>query len=219
MTGAIWTPKNMIEGSAESYHWTRRWHTYTAALSNMYQDGHHESPLSCSPPWDLLALCGHASGTPPGCFVEVGVYKGGSAYQLMRVAKNQGREIFLYDTFTGMPYWDPPIDEIAPGELAWTSEAEVRALLGDYPYIESAVFPQVQRPPPAPIAFAHIDVDQYQAHIDTCLFLAPLMAPGGIMWFDDVTDLESARKAVRDLFPAEAILTEPLSKRWYVVFT
>jgi asparagine synthase (glutamine-hydrolysing) len=47
-----------------------------------------------------------------------------------------------------------------------------------------------------PIAFAHIDCDQYQSVKDTLLYLMPLMAPGGVMWFDDYGEIEEAKRAV-----------------------
>jgi hypothetical protein len=214
-----WVREGWAAGMPASHVWFQRWLTTNEALKNIFEDGHYDQPGSCSPPWDLLTLVGFASGAPAGCFVEVGVYKGGSAYQLMRLAKRQGRELYLYDTFAGMPACDPAIDTVAVGELADTSLEAVRRDLGEYPYMEACEFPwNVSRMPTAPVAFAHIDVDQYQAHIDVCLALAPLMAKGGIMWFDDVPELEGARKAVRDLFPAEAIRVEPNSKRWYVEF-
>ena len=36
-----------------------------------------------------------ASEAPPGAFVEVGVYRGGSARRLWRVAQAQGRALFM----------------------------------------------------------------------------------------------------------------------------
>lgn len=219
MTPLTWmNPDGMEIGSAAYYHWMVRQHSQQGLLDAMYPDGLVHQPNSCNPPEDLIALCQRAASTPPGCFVEVGVYMGGSAYQLMRVALQQKRGLYLYDTFAGMPYSDPTIDTLVTGQLNHSSLEGVRKALGHYPYIEEAVFPQVRMMPPSPIAFAHIDVDQYQAYIETCQALAPLMTPGGIMWFDDVPVLEGARKAVRELFPAKAIRTDDASGRWFVEF-
>jgi hypothetical protein len=215
----VWTPPDMKREGVAYFQWVQRWEAAGTELQAMYDDGLNRPPVSCSTPWHLLALCNRAQQTPPGCFVEVGVYRGGSAYQLMRVAKAQKRPLFLYDTFAGMPYCDPSVDTLAVGELASTSEAEVRAALGEYPHIYKCVFPYDVDLPPEGIAFAHIDVDQYKAYMDTCLALAPLMVPGGVMWFDDVPELEGARKAVRELFPAEAIRVDEVSGRWWVEFT
>jgi len=41
---------------------------------------------------------------PPGCFVEVGVYRGGTALHLHEIADRQLRQLHLFDTFSGMPY-------------------------------------------------------------------------------------------------------------------
>lgn len=167
---------------------------------------------------EMLALCTTASKAPPGSFVEVGVYRGGSAFWLMLLAQQQRRAIYLYDTFTGMPYSDPTIDSIAVGDVNMgnhTSEAQVRAALGDYSYIEACVFPHAIALP-FNVAFAHIDVDQYQSHIDTCKALEPRMVPGGIMYFDDVPVLESARKAVRELY--EDRIEKVDHGRWLVRF-
>jgi hypothetical protein len=172
-------------------------------LSLFLGPGSHRPPETCMTPEEMCGLLEAASAAPIGSFVEVGVYKGGSAFFLSKLAQGQNRSIFLYDTFEGMPYCDPSIDTIPLGHVHGpndTSLEAVRAAVGDYPYIEKGTFPFVKRLPPAGVAFAHIDVDQYQSHIETCRALEPLMAPGGIMYFDDVPVLESARKAVRELY-------------------
>ena len=63
----------------------------------------------------LLELAATAKTTPAGCFVEVGVWKGGSASYLTEVAEQQNREIFLYDTFTGIPFAEPARTVEPPG--------------------------------------------------------------------------------------------------------
>jgi hypothetical protein len=186
-------------------------------------DGSSQTPFTFIKPTHMLSMCRAAAATPPGTFVEIGVYRGGSAWHLTRLAIAQRRPIYLCDTFAGMPYSDPSIDTIPVGEVNGPAGGgiltleQVRRDLGTYPLMVAGTFPHVTVGPMAPIAFAHIDVDQYQAHIETCLALAPWMTPGGVMWFDDVTDLESARKAVRELY-AGRIQVDPVSSRWYVRF-
>jgi hypothetical protein len=59
------------------------------------------------------------------------------------------------------------------------------------------IFPaSLQKMPP--IAFAHIDVDQYESYRGAINALSPLMVDGGIMWFDDVGCLHGANRAVRE---------------------
>lgn len=147
---------------------------------------------------EIWAVCERARACPPGCFVEVGVYKGGSAYHLIDVARIQGRQVWLYDTFEGMAYEDP-VDTIHVGEIK-AEEAAARSALGDYATIVKCVFPVTQTLPSEPVAFAHIDCDQYRAIIETCGALEPLMAKGGQMLFDDVPVLAGARKAVTELY-------------------
>jgi hypothetical protein len=180
--------------------------------------GKHKPPETCLLPEEMCGLLEHASAAPIGSFVEVGVYKGGSAFFLTKLAQGQHRQIFLYDTFEGMPYCDDSIDTIPLGHVHGpndTSLEAVRAAVGDYPYIEKGIFPFVKRMPTA-VAFAHIDVDQYQSHIETCRALEPLMVPDGVMYFDDVPVLESARKAVRELY-GDRIQEAPCG-RWLVRF-
>ena len=49
----------------------------------------------------LVAL---ASTAPEGNFIEVGVYQGGTAWHLNKLAEEQNRKIYLYDTFEGIPF-------------------------------------------------------------------------------------------------------------------
>jgi predicted O-methyltransferase YrrM len=174
-----------------------------------------EPPFSCLNPTEQLTLCNKAASTPEGAFVEVGVYWGGSAYHLINVAKRQGREIWLYDTFAGMPYCDS-MDDLPVGEIK-SDEAIVRDLLGPYPKIVKCVFPHTTELPEK-IAFAHIDCDQYRAIKESCAVIEPLMVPGGIIWFDDVPlngGIEGARQAVRELYGTR-ITQDEGSDRWYV---
>lgn len=130
-----------------------------------------------------------------GCFVEFGVYLGGSAWYLAKVARQQGRRLYLYDTFTGMPFADA-IDPHPKGCFADTSLAMVKEKIPDAIYCVG-VFPETLVAMP-PIAFAHIDCDQYRSCHDAWKYFAPLMMPGGIMVFDDYPVVEGARVAVEE---------------------
>jgi len=138
--------------------------------------------------------------TPPeGCFVEVGVYRGGSAQHLHWVALGQKRHLYLYDTFEGMPCFDPSIDSHPLGMFSDTNAETVeRKLYGAV--VVKGVFPNSALPGMMPIAFAHVDVDNYQSVLETCQYLAPLMLPGGVMWIDDSPSVASAHKAAKELF-------------------
>ncbi len=147
----------------------------------------------------LDALVAAASAVPPGCFVEVGVYQGGSAQRLAQVAQAQGRRLVLFDTFTGMPFRDAERDVHREGDFADTSLEAVQALI---PQAEcrAGVFPATLTPDVQGIAFAHVDCDQYASVRDCCTHLGPRMVPGGVMWFDDPDVLPGAMQALRDCF-------------------
>ena len=175
-------------------------------------------PGSCLDPWEILALIQVAKDTPPGCFVEVGVFMGGSAWHLTQLARQQDRQIYLYDTFEGMPYFDKEDVAGVPVGMLKTDFAAVRGAVGPYPHMYKCVFPNDVDLPPERIAFAHIDVDAYRSTKETIEALKPLMASGGVMWFDDTNTLEGAQQAVRECFVEEAVDRDEVTNRWFVRF-
>ncbi len=193
---------------------------YAAALAAALaaaHDGPYAPPFSFLSPQEIFILCEKARASPPGCFVEVGVFQGGSAYHLADVARSQGRELWLYDTFTGMASCDPARGDTIPKGAHVADYEDVRAALGEYPRLVQCIFPHTDQLPPAPVAFAHIDCDQYHDIVASCRALESRMASGGIIWFDDVPVLEGARRAVWDLYERDRIQRDAGSDRWYVV--
>jgi methyltransferase family protein len=186
-------------------------------LYNLYSDKpSFNPPFSYLCPTEQLRLYKKAAAAPPGCFVEVGVFEGGSAYFLTDLARQQSRKIWLYDTFEGIPYCDS-MDEITVGAIK-ADESLARSNLGSYPTIVKCVFPHTEELPTQRIAFAHIDCDQYRSIKESCLAIEPMMAPGGIIWFDDVAvngGIEGARQAVHEMYNGR-ILSDPGADRWYV---
>lgn len=151
----------------------------------------------------LRELVETAGRSPAGCFVEVGVWRGGSAALLSDVAQAQGRKLYLYDTFEGMPYADPG-DHHKVGDFSDTSYEEVCKKI-PYATIVKGIFPG-SAIPMEPIAFAHIDCDQYRSVRESSLYLIPLMVQGGIMWFDDYPTVASAKRAVDEVFGRRVLL-------------
>lgn len=138
-----------------------------------------------------------AAGTPAGAFVEVGVYKGGSAAVLDEVAREQARRLYLFDTFEGIPM-QGPLDRHKVGDFADTSADAVRALFPAATICEG-IFPYTLGET-GPVAFVHADADQYQSTVDICHALAPRMVPGGLMLFDDYC-LDGCRAALLECMP------------------
>ena len=150
-----------------------------------------------TPPSALESLYAHAALAPPGAFVEIGVYKGRSARRLYAVAQVQGRELYLYDTFCGMPF-SGPLDGHPVGDYADTSAEAVQALMPKA-HVRAGVFPRSLRPMP-PVAFVHADADQYRSTAAICQIMPKLMVKGGFILFDDyeVGDCQGCTAAVRE---------------------
>lgn len=153
----------------------------------------------------LRELLSAARAAPLGCFVEVGVYKGGTAWHLNQLALEQGRSLYLYDTFTGIPHEDP-VDSHHIGDFADTSYKEVRELIPDA-FIGRGTFPGsfIRMPP---VAFVHLDCDQYRSVKESVEYLFPRMVPKGVIWFDDSPCLAGAHKAAVELFGEQLQLSE-----------
>ena len=149
------------------------------------------------PPGVIAAMIFAASLAPDGCFVEVGVFQGGTAQHLNELAQKQGRKLYLYDTFEGIPYRDE-VDSHQVGDFSQTSYEQVRDLFPQAAVV-NGVFP-ASAVEMEPIAFAHLDCDQYQSYKESIAYLLPRMTKGGIMWFDDSPCLAGANKAVTEIF-------------------
>jgi O-methyltransferase len=153
-----------------------------------------------------------AGSLPPGCFVEVGVYQGGTAWHLCEVAKTQNRQVFLYDTFEGIPFKDE-IDHHNVGDFSDTDYELVKSQL-PYATVIKGVFPDSAVLMP-PIAFAHIDCDQYRAIKSSVEHILPMMVPGGVIWFDDVVDwIPGTMQAIKEMFGDQYITSS--TKKVYV---
>ena len=157
----------------------------------------HQKMITLASKETIKELLNVANETPEGSFAEVGVYQGGTAYYLSLLAEKQKRNIYLYDTFSGIPYKDE-IDQHDVGDFKDTSYKEVKNLI-PYAKVIQGIFPE-SAVEMGKIAFVHIDCDQYRSIVESVEYLKPKMIKGGVMWFDDYGCLEGATKAVHDLF-------------------
>lgn len=150
----------------------------------------------------LQELHYEALRAPPGDFVEVGVYRGGSAQVLATVAEEQHRRLFLFDTFTGIPY-QGAMDHHRPGDFGDTSLEEVKRAVPSAIIVDGVfpdTLPRAEQLGLGKVALAHVDCDQYQSVLACCVELAPRMLLGGVMVFDDYDCLTGARMAVEERF-------------------
>lgn len=157
---------------------------------------------------DLDQMLALARSTPYGAFIEVGVYQGGSAMKLARLAKAQNRFLYLCDTFCGIPYRGPDdsheVGDFADCDLAEMVKEFRDAGLGHHVEWVEGVFPGSWKEAPGlaqtKFAFAHLDCDQYQSVKDASEWLIPRMVKGGVIWFDDVDRLAGATRAALEVF-------------------
>ena len=171
----------------------------------------------------------------PGAIVECGVWKGGSmmaaALTLLRLDAAD-RDIFLFDTFQGMP---PPTaadtasayDGYSPmghwrrrrreeGRNAWhyvpVEEVRAAVLSTGYPpervhLVEGRVEDTLPQRAPGEIALLRLDTDWYESTRHEMEQLYPRLSPGGVLLLDDYGHYEGARRAVDEYLAAES---EPL---------
>lgn len=148
----------------------------------------------------LLKLVEHLNGV----VVEVGVYQGGSALIL---AQNTPSLIYLFDTFSGMPHYNPEIDsqwkigsfaEVSYDQILeeFKKYSNVSVYKGEFPKENSEVLNGQQ------IKFLHLDVDNYQSYKDCLEYFYHRMVVGGIMVFDDYNEscCPGANKAIDEFF-------------------
>ncbi|MBA0088166.1 MAG: class I SAM-dependent methyltransferase [Acidobacteria bacterium Pan2503] len=170
-----------------------------------------ESLISASVLREMAAL---ARQTPPGALVEVGVYRGGSAMWLSELAHEQMRELYLFDTFTGIPYKTHPDDAHNVGDFSDGLTHEQAIALFPEAFVVAGVFPNSAVGLNLDhVAFAHLDVDQYKSYCDAIAFLYSRMIDGGIMWFDDYDCLPGAKHAVDERLGSPRIA--PCGKRYW----
>jgi O-methyltransferase len=149
-----------------------------------------------------------AEETPSGCFVEFGVYQGGSAWHLADLAIRQGRECHLFDTFTGIPERTEFDLQHVVGDFGDTDVEAVKTAIPSAIF-HVGVFPATMSDI-GPIAFVHVDCDQYISAVAAIEHFMPLMVVGSIMLFDDYWCTSGVTKAVDETFGKQIQLTDEL---------
>lgn len=148
----------------------------------------------------LSAMVGVACETPAGDWLEVGVYRGGSAEKLAAAAKEQARRLWLFDTFTGIPESTEGVDTHQIGDFSDTSVELVRGLVPEAMIVVGDAAETIPATDTGPLAFVHLDCDQYATYRACIVELSSRMVRGGVMWFDDYECLNGARIAVDEIF-------------------
>lgn len=153
---------------------------------------------SVIPPPCMDSMLEVARLAPPGAFAELGVYRGGSAMRLAEICRARGGwPLFLFDTFTGIPF-KGEFDDHRVGDFCDTSVDLVRSRVPDATII-AGVFPEslVGLDVP-PLAFVHVDADQYASVRAALEHFPALMVRGGLLLVDDYQCLNGATMAVNE---------------------
>jgi hypothetical protein len=171
----------------------------------------------------------------PGAVVECGVWRGGSVLAMVLRMQSMGvtdRDVWLYDTFTGMtaptdqdtsPYTEPATATWerarATGRTAWDSVFgadafdldAVRGLLltTGYPpdrlhFVVGPVEETVPAEAPTSIGLLRLDTDWYESTRHELVHLYPRLVTGGVLIVDDYGHWDGCRLAVDEYFAAEA---------------
>lgn len=134
-----------------------------------------------------------------GCVVEAGAYKGGGTAKISLATRHVNRELFVFDSFQGLPVNDEPHDKSVTGYSIrdWFSQGkfsgsleEVKENVTNYGDISVCRFIPgwFEETLPAfrsTIALAYLDVD-LASSTRTCLkYMYPLLSPGGAIYSQD----------------------------------
>ena len=170
----------------------------------------------------------------PGAFVECGVWRGGSVLAMILTLQDlgeDGREIYLYDTFEGMTTpTDEDVSDVEPpaldtwrqaqrkGQRPWPelfapelfSEDSVRALLSQTGYptdrlhlVRGPVEETLPTVAPGDVALLRLDTDWYESTRHELIHLFPRLQAGGVLIIDDYGHWRGARGAVDEYFATE----------------
>ena len=139
--------------------------------------------------WQMVRNACHT----PGAFVEIGAYRGGSAYFLARAVEHfatADRRLHVVDTFEGHPdfvtesdlRWHPP------GHFGDTSYDDVKSYLEGFEHVtvHKGAFEDVHHNiTERRFCCVHIDVDTYISTKNCLDFFDMHMSSGGIVVLDD----------------------------------
>ena len=158
----------------------------------------------------------------PGDFVECGVYAGGMSLLAALTFIKTGdtsRDLYLYDTFEGMP--PPTVEDSEGARIAydmntkdgqkWAAKSldEVKDVIcrSGYPadkihFIKGLVEETIPNHAPDRISILRLDTDFYSSTLHELNHLYPRLSSGGGLIIDDYGYMPGARQAVDEYFAA-----------------
>ena len=149
----------------------------------------------------------------PGALVECGVWRGGSAMIMGEVLRGSQRELWLYDTFAGMPapaaadrdFQGRPPDLDNELVRAAAGLDEVQQTLAFYEpviYVQGKVEETIPTRAPERVALLRLDTDWEASTRHELEHLYDRLSPGGVLLVDDYGHWRGARRAVDEFFAA-----------------
>ncbi|NJN86932.1 MAG: macrocin O-methyltransferase [Leptolyngbyaceae cyanobacterium SL_7_1] len=160
----------------------------------------------------------------PGDFVECGVWRGGSMMAVALTLMDLGvvdRQLFLYDTFSGMSQpssHDQQFDGTPAATLLETSprdshvwadasleDVKQNVLATGYPteqirFIQGKVEDTIPQVMPSEICLLRLDTDWYESTKHELLHLYPRLVKNGILIIDDYGHWQGAKTATDEYF-------------------
>lgn len=149
---------------------------------------------------ELLRVALAVLGTPPqvpGVVVECGSWKGGSAAKLSIVARLVHRQLFVFDSFQGVPENDQGFSRTIHGQAVEFRPGDYKATMQEVTenirrWGEMSVttlvpgwFHETLPPFQQPVAVAYLDVDLASSTMTCIEHLWPRLSPGGMIFSQD----------------------------------
>lgn len=176
----------------------------------------HEKDF-CFKPSELFTIysMAKAKSISKGDFAEVGVFRGMSAEIICRV-KGDKKNLWLFDTFEGMPQAGRESIMYAEGTFRCSMDV-VQARLSKWAgvHLVKGIFPQTADPiKDRTFAFIHLDADLYESMISSLKFFWPRLEPGGIILAHDYGRGTEVKQAYDEFFKdaPERVVQLPMSQ-------
>jgi O-methyltransferase len=159
----------------------------------------------------------------PGVYLEIGSYRGGGALHICNAVRSRNPQFYSFDPFEEGGFRSIREDEgFTKDQFTETSHRDVVKLLSRYANatVIRGYFPEAaQSLSLQGISFCHLDVDVYQATLDSLNFLAPRLGPKSFIVIDDMNrKVSGVNLAVKDflaehpsfllipMFPSQGVL-------------
>jgi len=171
----------------------------------------------------------------PGAVVQCGVTNGGSAVILWHACGGGQRDLWMFDSWEGLP--EPGAEDGGKASAkyihrmqayghwckGYIGKAQEIARLGKVPKRQAHLvkgwfadtLPAMAKDI-GPIAMLHLDADWYQSTLDCLKWLYPLLVPGGLLMLDDYGYWEGCKVACQEYGIDQLLTVTPPSGAWMI---